>query len=64
MPQDNKPRLTDFHTFWKLIVLVVIALFAEGFLLIAATSDDALDWTSGQFNNPAHQINKAEMMGQ
>lgn len=60
MPQDNKPRLTDFHTFWKLIVLVVIALFAEGFLLIAATSDDALDWTAGKFTNPAHEINKAE----
>ena len=43
---DNKPKLTDFHTFWKLIVLVVVALFAEGTLLIMATSDDAIEWTT------------------
>ncbi|MGB0757519.1 MAG: hypothetical protein ACPGO5_03620 [Patescibacteria group bacterium] len=55
MAQENKPRLTDFHTFWKLIVLVVVALFAEGALLVAATSEEALNWTASQVYNPHRQ---------
>lgn len=55
----NKPKLTDFHTFWKLIVLVVVALFAEGFLLIAATSDDAIEWTTTNVTSP-HRVDIIE----
>ena len=51
---DNKPKLTDFETFWKLIVLVVVALFAEGALLIMATSDDAIAWTTTNVVSPHH----------
>ncbi len=52
--KDNKPKLTDFQTFWKLIVLVVVALFAEGALLIVATSDDAIAWTTTNVISPHH----------
>ncbi len=49
---DSKPKLTDYQTFWKLIVLVVVALFAEGALLIVATSDDAIEWTTTNVSAP------------
>lgn len=45
---EDKPRLTDFATFWKLMVLVCVALIAEGVLLYVATAESALDWTSGE----------------
>ena len=65
MAEQNKPKLTDFHTFWKLIVLVVVALFAEGALLVVATSEDALNWTATQVYNPRHQeLMMAEMAEQ
>jgi len=53
---NNKPKLTDFQTFWKLIILVVVALFAEGALLMIATSDDAIEWTTTNVVSPHHQV--------
>ena len=49
---DSKPKLTDYQTFWKLIVLVVVALFAEGALLVVATSDNAIEWTTTNVHIP------------
>lgn len=48
MADKSKSKLTDVHTFWKLVVLVIAAVVAEAILLGLATSDVSLDWSSGQ----------------
>ena len=55
MGGNQKPKLTDFHTFWKLIVLVVVAILFEGAILIAAVSEPELDWSTNDYTNPQHE---------
>ncbi len=48
---DNKKshsKITDFETFWKIVVIVCMAIIAEGIIVWTATSDMAVDWT---YNN-------------
>ncbi len=45
MEKKEQSKITDFHSFWKIIVLVCVAIIAEGVILWAATSDMAVDWT-------------------
>lgn len=46
--KKNKSKLTDRDTFWKLLVIVLVAVIAEWILLNLATSEFSLDWSSGQ----------------
>lgn len=55
MGENQKAKLTDLHTFWKLLVLVVVAILFEGAILIAAVSEPELDWSATQYTNPQHQ---------
>ncbi len=55
MGGNQKSKLTDFHTFWKLIILVVVAILFEGAILIAAVSEPELDWSTTEFTNPQHE---------
>ncbi len=41
-------KITDFETFWKIVIIVCMAIIAEGIIVWTATSDLAVDWT---YNN-------------
>ncbi len=44
---DNKgnSKITDFETFWKIVIIVCLAVVAEGIIIWTATSDLAVNWT-------------------
>lgn len=58
MGKDNKkPRLTDYQTFWKLILLVTVAVVAEGALLLASVSDNTIEWVArSEVSNPHRDL--------
>lgn len=54
----KKSELTDVNTFWKLIIIVIVAIVAEAILLGFAMTEDNLDWSEGQIINNRKVVEK------